>query len=284
MLKDIRFPSTFEYRSGSEHEPLEFFFATLLESNKLDLLLGYFSSSAIRVLSLGFASFIANGGRARIIINQYLSSHDKKVLQSGMNSAEDDFDLNIHNIQKIKSSLEDTGIHFFECLAWLIASRRLVIQAIKPSEGFGISHYKSGLFSDGEYKVKFKGSCNFTYSGLVENLEELDAKPSWIFEDEAFAEYEKYFEDILHGRKKDIELVDTKSIIEVIESFGNKDLDELLEDEELLISSNKTKKVYYALNDVMIKAEEKIHLYQTTPNSLLNPGLETIKKKLMTIG
>ena len=30
-----------------------------------------------------------------------------------MNSAEDDFDFNIHNIQKIKSSLADTGTHFF---------------------------------------------------------------------------------------------------------------------------------------------------------------------------
>jgi hypothetical protein len=265
MLNEINFPPTFEYRSDSEHEPLGFFFEALIESKRLDLLLGYFSSSVIKVLSLGFASFIANGGIARIVINQYLSTKDKKILHHGLNSTEDDFDFNIENIQKIRSSLEDTGTHFFECLAWLIASKRLVIQAIKPSEGFGISHYKSGIFSDGENKVKFKGSCNFTYSGLVENLEELDAKPSWIFEDEAFAEYEKYFEDILHGRKKDIELVDTKSIVEVIESFGNKDLEELLEDEKKLLSSNKVGKKYKTIDHVILKAEDKIHTYQITP-------------------
>ncbi|MCG8400359.1 MAG: DEAD/DEAH box helicase family protein, partial [Firmicutes bacterium] len=245
----------------------------------MDLLLGYFSSSAIRILSLGFASFIVNGGKVRIIINQYLSNKDKKILHRGLNSTEDDFDFNIHNIQKIRSSLEDTGTHFFECLAWLIASRRLVIQAIKPSEGFGISHYKSGIFSDGKNKVKFKGSCNFTYSGLVENLEELDVKPSWIFEDETFTEYEEYFEDILHGKKKDIEVVDAKSIVEVIESFGNKDLDELLEDEKRLIGLNKTKKIHYAINDVMIKAEEKIQLYQTTPRFPFESGPRDYQKK-----
>ena len=72
MLKDIRFPSTFEYRSGSEHEPLEFFFATLLESNKLDLL-GYFSSfSNSGSLTSFLASFIANGGTGLLLINIYL--------------------------------------------------------------------------------------------------------------------------------------------------------------------------------------------------------------------
>ena len=147
----------------------------------------------------------------------------------------------------------------------MIASGQCVIQAIKPSEGFGISHYKSGVFSDGEYKVKFKGSCNFTYSGLVENLEELDVKPSWTFENETYTEYERYFENILNGRQKDIELIDTNSIIEVIKSFGNKDLDELLYDEKQLINLRKNKRGSYPLNDVMIKAEEKIQNYQITP-------------------
>ncbi len=265
MLKEIKFPPTFEYRSGSDHEPVEFFFEAFLESNKLELLLGYFSSSAIRVLSLGFASFIANGGVATIIINQYLSAKDKKILQHGVKSKEEDFDFNISNIQKIKSSLEDNGIHFFECLAWLIASKRLIIQSIKPSEGFGISHYKSGIFSDGKDKVKFKGSCNFTYSGLIENLEELDVKPSWGFKNETFVAYSSYFKDILNGKIDDIELVDTNSIIEVIESFGSKDLDELLEDEKRLIKFNKSKKGYGSLKNVMIKAEEKIHFYQISP-------------------
>lgn len=62
MLSDIEFPRSEEYRTGTEHEPLTFYLESLAESNRLDLLLGYFSSSAISVLSVGFAKFISNGG------------------------------------------------------------------------------------------------------------------------------------------------------------------------------------------------------------------------------
>jgi len=44
------------YRSGSDYEPYYFYLTALSESNRFDLLLGYFSSAAISILSLGFAS------------------------------------------------------------------------------------------------------------------------------------------------------------------------------------------------------------------------------------
>lgn len=64
MLSDILFPPGDEYRTGTDNEPLTSYMEALVESTRLDLLLGYISSSAIRVLSLGFAKFISNGGRA----------------------------------------------------------------------------------------------------------------------------------------------------------------------------------------------------------------------------
>src|ERR1019366_8875842 len=79
----------------------------------------------------------------------------------------------------IKRALDDYGKHFFECLAWLIANDRIQIKIIRPKTGNGISHYKSGVFSDGETSVGFKASCNFTAFGLLENLEELDSYLTW---------------------------------------------------------------------------------------------------------
>ena len=78
MLKDCRF--NMSYSSGMI-EPKEFFTEALVESTTFDLGLGFFSSSGIRSLAYGFALFIANGGKMRIVINDILSENDKKPLR-----------------------------------------------------------------------------------------------------------------------------------------------------------------------------------------------------------
>jgi hypothetical protein len=80
MLTDVVIPPSGEYRTGSEHEPIAFYMDALLESTRMDLLLGYFSSSAISVLAIGFAKFLSNGGRVRMVINHILSQQDKDAV------------------------------------------------------------------------------------------------------------------------------------------------------------------------------------------------------------
>ena len=65
MLNDCHFLHC--YTSGYD-EPKEFFTEALIESKQFDLGLGFFSSSGIRSLSYGFALFIANGGRMRVVM------------------------------------------------------------------------------------------------------------------------------------------------------------------------------------------------------------------------
>lgn len=89
MLSDIDFPKGDEYRTGTAYEPLTFYMESLAESTRLDLLLGYFSSSAISVLSVGFAKFISNGGRIRLIINHILSAPDKAAVLEGLTTPAD---------------------------------------------------------------------------------------------------------------------------------------------------------------------------------------------------
>ncbi len=57
----------------------------LCNSNRFDLLLGYFSSAAINVLSLGFASFLYNGGTVRMVVNNILSQDDRNAIKAGRN-------------------------------------------------------------------------------------------------------------------------------------------------------------------------------------------------------
>jgi hypothetical protein len=66
MLKDCEWSPDRDYKTGSENEPLQFYLDGLSNSTEFNLLLGYFSSSAINLLSVGFATFISRGGKMRI--------------------------------------------------------------------------------------------------------------------------------------------------------------------------------------------------------------------------
>ncbi|MBK7700938.1 MAG: hypothetical protein IPJ39_20545 [Saprospiraceae bacterium] len=175
MLKDVNWSDDRDYKTGSEDEPLLFYLEGLSNSTELNLLLGYFSSAAISLLSVGFATFISKGGKLRMVINHLLSEKDKDALINAddPNQATKVFDLN--DIVSLGQVLDEYDTHFFECLAYLIAQKRIEIKVIKPKNGKGISHYKSGVFSDCIDSVGYKASCNFTLFGLSENLEELEA-------------------------------------------------------------------------------------------------------------
>ncbi|WP_417859768.1 DEAD/DEAH box helicase family protein [Winogradskyella sediminis] len=239
MLKRIKWADDRGYKTGSEDEPFQFYLDALCNSNTFDLLLGYFSSSAINLLSLGFANFIYNGGKVRMIINNILSEQDKIAVKNGLegNVIKNQFDLS--NITKLQHTLKESDKHFFECLAWLINNNRITIKIIQPIGGKGISHYKSGVFGDGNNKVGFKASCNFTAYGLLENLEELDCHLSW--EDPSSNKRIKsltdYFDRIYSGNADFVDYLNPDDIlISIQKEFGNKTINELLISEKDLIT------------------------------------------------
>ena len=175
MLKtDIIWPNHRRYKSRTEWEPVGFFSDCLCNSTQFDLMLGFFSSSAINVLANAFATFLYNGGRMRLIINDILTEDDKNAIIKGIDN---DIKLlsyfDLSNIKSIYNTLSKRDKHFFECIAWLIRNDRIEIKIIAPKNGIGISHTKSGIFYDGMNKVGFDGSCNFSRTALVDNIESL---------------------------------------------------------------------------------------------------------------
>jgi superfamily II DNA or RNA helicase len=243
MLNKIKYPQSGEYRTGTDNEPLNFFADVLPESKQFDILLGYFSSSAIRVLALGFAKFLMQGGRARFIINHILSEKDKAAILMGEQNPESAFDFSLYSYNRLKESLDSESEHFFNCLAWLIASKRVEIVSVRPKNNMGISHYKSGVFTDSVNEVRFKGSCNFTAMGLLGNLEELNIWQSWSDSERdrvAIQEQKDYFNNIFDKKADFLEYLKIEDIETAIQQdFGNKDLNELLADEQLLIKKKK---------------------------------------------
>lgn len=266
MLPDIDFPKSGEYRTGAEYDPLTFYMEALVESTQLDLLLGYFSSSAISVLAVGFAKFISNGGRVCLIINHILSEQDKAAILTGSTANPGTYLFSDTDYEGLRRALDGYGHHFFDCIAWLIAAKRVQIRAIKPKDRRGISHYKSGIFSDGSNRVKFKGSCNFTASGLLENLEELDVTLSWKTEPDAFTEYERLYNQLFNGQSDYAELIPFSDIeAAVVRDYGGKDLDELLVNEQKLAAQKARETRSKTHQRALAKILHKIDTYLTDP-------------------
>lgn len=178
MLRDCEFELT--YSTGLEHEPKEFFTEALIESKTFDLGLGYFSTSGIRCLAYGFALFIANGGKMRVVINHILSEQDKNAIERGQSGIIEDYEDRILNdVSKLCGMLSRQDEQFFKCFSYLISVERIEFVATLSSQG-GLGHDKYGVFTDGYgNKVAFIGSSNFSQTAMELNGETITAFTSW---------------------------------------------------------------------------------------------------------
>lgn len=203
-------------------------------------MLGFFSSSAINVLADGFASFLYNGGQMRLIVNDILTEQDKNAIANGeLDTPIPFFDIN--DIEKLKNTLSERDAHFFDCLAWLIRNNRLEIKIIAPKDGIGISHTKTGVFNDGVNKVGFDGSCNFSRSALIDNIESLTIFCDWDgnIAEATVKEIKNEFDNVFTGQDENVIFISSDKVRTYIaESFKNKELKDLLEDEYRFIQQD----------------------------------------------
>lgn len=265
MLKEVQFPSHRRYKSGTEWEPIGFFSDCLCNSSQFDLMLGFFSSSAINVLADGFASFLYNGGKMNLIINDILTEQDKIAIANGELDTPIPF-FDITDIERLKKTLSERDTHFFECLTWLIRNNRLDIKIIAPISGVGISHTKTGVFSDGVNKVGFDGSCNFSRSALIDNIESIIVSCDWDGNTSSatIVEIKNEFELVFSGEDKNVIFVPADKVkTQIVNSFQHKELKDLLEEEYKFIQqdiANKSlpKSVIKALDRAKNKVEVQI--------------------------
>lgn len=240
MLKSLTYPSHRRYKSRTEWEPIGFFSDCLCNSTRFDLMLGFFSSSAINVLADGFASFLYNGGRMNLIVNDILTEQDKKAIANGELDTPIPF-FNLEDIENLRDTLSERDAHFFDCLAWLIRNDRLEIKIVAPKDGIGISHTKTGVFSDGLNKVGFDGSCNFSRSALVDNIESLTISCDWdgTIASATVNEIRNEFNNVFSGQDESVVFISADKVRTYIaESFKNKELKDLLEDEYKFIQQD----------------------------------------------
>ena len=231
MLIDVDWAEDGTYRPDEYNSPEKFFNDCLENSKEFDLQLGYFSSATISVLADGFASFISNGGRMRLVINHIVSDEDKVAISKGLKGGFINcFDLT--NFDELRKTFDEYQQQFFDCLAFLIYNKRIEIRIIRPRNKKGIAHTKSGQFRDGDTITSFTGSANFTISGLFNNLEEIKIDRSDSIDmmiQKRIASQRMDFDEIMKMKKRNIEYLSPDSLVSAIKSnFGDKDIEELL--------------------------------------------------------
>lgn len=237
MLYEVEWAEDGTYRPGEYNSPEKFFNDCLENSKEFDLKLGYFSSGTISVLADGFATFISNGGRMRLVINHIVSDEDKEAISKGIHGGVIDcFDLT--NFEALRQTFDEYQQQFFECLAFLIYDKRIDIRIIKPRNKKGIAHTKSGQFRDGDSITSFTGSANFTISGLFNNLEEISIDRSDSVDtrvQKRIQSQREDFDSIMEGKKKNVEYLSPDNLVSAIMSnYGDKDIEELLDVETKL--------------------------------------------------
>lgn len=267
MLKDCDWSLDRDYKTNSANEPLQFYMECLANSTEFNLLLGYFSSSAINLLSVGFATFISKGGKMKMVINHLLSQKDKEAIEkANLDGVNKVFDLT--DVVSLGRVLDEYDVHFFECLTYLIREKRIEIKVIKPKDGKGIAHYKSGVLSDGQDFVGYKASCNFTLYGLSENLEELEAFLSWENgrSNKLIKKQLKIMDDYFTENDKDVEYIPVNEIEVVLKDrFGKKDINELLVQEEQLLKKKASLISNPKLKKTITKLFNDIEIIRRTP-------------------
>lgn len=268
MLRDCEWSIDRDYKSGTENEPMQFYLEGLANSSEFQLLLGYFSSAAINLLSVGFATFISKGGKMRMVINHLLSEKDKEAIKQAENL---DRSINVFDLSDVVSlgkTLDDYDNHFFECLAYLISEKRIEIKVIKPKNGKGIAHYKSGVFSDGVNHVGYKASCNFTLFGLSENLEELEAFLSWENgrSNKLINKQLKVIDGYFLEKDQDVEYLSVNEIeVAIRDKFGKKEINELVVQEEELLKKKMSLIKNKKLKGTIIKIYDEIDKIRRSP-------------------
>lgn len=268
MLKDCDWSDDRDYKTGSTNEPIQFYLDGLANSSEFDLLLGYFSSAAINLLSVGFATFISKGGKMRMVINHLLSEADKKAIQNAESNETVNKIFDLTDVISLGKIFDDYDRHFFECLAYLISEKRIEIKVIKPKNGKGIAHYKSGVFSDGVDKVGYKASCNFTLYGLSENLEELEAFLSWENgrSNKLIRKQLNIIDSYFNESDQDVNYLNSEDIeVAIREEYGKKDIEELIVQEEELIERKKNLIQNPNLQKTILKLNEEIDMMRSQP-------------------
>lgn len=166
-----------EYRTGTVDVVRGLYEPALRESTEYLRAVGFFSSSALEALGAPLGTFVASGGRMRLVTSVRLSAADVAAIEAGL-SREQAVEERL--LAEIADGLRDALGKGAFLLTSLLAAGRLDIRIALPLDGDGIYHEKLGIFVDaaGDFAA-FCGSSNESRQAFEGNYECIDVYRSW---------------------------------------------------------------------------------------------------------
>ena len=273
-LQDVELKK--EYRSLRDNVPRDFYVPLLKLANLYQRAVGYFSSTALSVITPGLCAFIRNGGKIQIVASPKLSEDDIEAIEKGYKERNEVF-------QEALMRELDVDDHYryadrLNLLANLIADNKLDIKIVTTTanNGLGMYHEKLGLIHDDEGNVvAFSGSMNETITALKDNYEAFDVFCSWKSEDqERVLQKENSFTAIWNDCEANIEVVDfTEVRKEIIQKYKIAPIDYNLDEmelEEALENPLENVDALYMYEDKGFVKPKKIRLYDYQLEAITN--------------
>ena len=144
-------------------------------AERVDCMMGFFSSEILRSLAPGLATFINSSDECiRLIISPILSADDRDVIQESVASMEE---IVCDVLQQIIFTEDFVEQHTLKCLAWLLRQRRVEIKIALMDNA--LFHPKVWIFSQDNEVIAAHGSSNMTYAGIQKNIEQVSVSKSW---------------------------------------------------------------------------------------------------------
>lgn len=192
-LKDVKIEKVYYV---SDDVVNNFYIPALRETISYKRAVGFFNSAALYEIATGLENLILNNGTIKLIVSPKLEEDDVKAILEGYKTRNEVIENAL--MREFREPITTFQEKKLNLLANLIADKRLDIKvAFKQN---GIFHIKTGIMEDtAGNKIAFGGSMNETYSGLLQNYENIDVFCSWLPEDEERVRLKEQDFDCLWG-------------------------------------------------------------------------------------
>lgn len=144
-------------------------------ADKVDCMVGFFSSAVLVELAPGLAAYIESAQHSfRLIISPFLRSDDREAIEAGTRSAEDIAEALLDPLTISEDLLEQHTLH---CLSYLLRTGRIEIKIALMKNA--LFHPKVWVFENDGKVMAVHGSSNLTQAGIRNNFEQISVSRSW---------------------------------------------------------------------------------------------------------
>ena len=144
-------------------------------AEKVDCMVGFFSSEVLASLAPGLATYISGSQNSfRLIISPLLRIEDQAAIEDGFGAAEDVADRVLEELIVTEDLLQQ---HTLKCFTWLLREGRIEIKVALMKDA--LFHPKVWRFEQDDDVVAAHGSSNVTFAGILKNIEQIAISRSW---------------------------------------------------------------------------------------------------------